>query len=165
MNIFLGSKTPKTFCTLGLIFWLSFSSYARFHKKKKKAEAPKKSSPTPLWGHHLPVTALTLSAGGLDKTTCKIAFLCHLRFICGCNKAGHSIPNLSKIHTGHDLRLSSDQVSKGLSKDVLLYGPSPDRQPRSSTQSQGPWSYHACCTRLAPNWQRKSMMPNCPDIP
>ena len=158
MNIFFGLENSKNFLHLRIDFLTFVFELCPFSQKKK-------SSPTPLWGHHLPVTALTLSAGGLDKTTCKIAFLCHLRFICGCNKAGHSIPNLSKIHTGHDLRLSSDQVSKGLSKDVLLYGPSPDRQPRSSTQSQGPWSYHACCTRLAPNWQRKSMMPNCPDIP
>ena len=35
-------------------------SYSRFCKKKRPV---KKSSPSPLWGHRLPVTALALSAG------------------------------------------------------------------------------------------------------
>ena len=38
---------------------LLFPSYSRF--KKKKVRHAKKSSPTPLWGHRLPVIALGLS--------------------------------------------------------------------------------------------------------
>ena len=54
----------------------SFPSYTRFCKKKAGRRA-KKSSPTPMWGHRQPVTALALSASrpfgpagfarGLDK--------------------------------------------------------------------------------------------------
>ena len=47
-------------------FDFPFPSYSRFHKKKPGWRV-KKSSPSPLWGHRLPVTALALSACGLDN--------------------------------------------------------------------------------------------------
>ena len=47
-------------------FDFSFLSYARF--REGTLRRGKKSSPTPLWGHRLTVTALALSARGLDNT-------------------------------------------------------------------------------------------------
>ena len=43
----------------------SFPSYVFVRGPIRRA---KKSSPTPLWGHRLPVTTLALSARGLDKS-------------------------------------------------------------------------------------------------
>ena len=51
----------------GRFFDFLFLSYGRF-RKKKLGERIKKSSPSPLWGHRLSVTALALSARGLDKS-------------------------------------------------------------------------------------------------
>ena len=42
-----------------------FLSYGRF--RKKPGRRPKKSSPTPPWGHCQPVTAVALSTRGLDN--------------------------------------------------------------------------------------------------
>ena len=48
----------RSFPTSGAIFDFLFPSYSRF-RKKKPGWCIKKSSPSPLWGHRLPVTALT----------------------------------------------------------------------------------------------------------
>ena len=47
-------------------FNFTFQSYSCF--RKKSGWRLKKSSPSPLWGHRLPVTALAPSARGLDKS-------------------------------------------------------------------------------------------------
>ena len=52
-----------SFSTFGRFFDLSFPSYGRFHKKEHGLRV-KKSSPSPLWGNYLPVTAVALSASG-----------------------------------------------------------------------------------------------------
>ena len=56
----VGSVLAPTY----LVYDFSFPSYGRFREPGRRS---KKSSPTPLWGHRLPVTALALSARGLDK--------------------------------------------------------------------------------------------------
>ena len=51
-----------------LFFDFAFLSYSCFRKKKPvNGWRVKKSSPSPLWGHCLPVTALALSARGLEN--------------------------------------------------------------------------------------------------
>ena len=55
----------------------------------RDASASKKSSPAPLWGHRLPVTALALSARGLDKES--FLFVCHLCWFGECGRHSMSI--------------------------------------------------------------------------
>ena len=56
----------RSFPTLGTIIRLSVPEVQQFSLKKSGWRL-KKSSPSSLWGHRLPVTALALSARGLDN--------------------------------------------------------------------------------------------------
>ena len=59
--------------------WSENSVFAFVRGPSRRA---KKSSPPPLWGHRLPVTALALSARGLDKTLQELRMLSSVTLNC-----------------------------------------------------------------------------------
>ena len=65
-GLFVAPGETVDLAHLDRFFLLFLPRNARFRKKKTGWRA-KKSSPTPLWGHCLPVTALALSARGLER--------------------------------------------------------------------------------------------------
>ena len=77
-------------------FDFPFRSYSCF--RKKSGWRLKKSSPLPLWGHRLPVTALALSARGLENGYPVTHPSIHLTF---CSEAPKAIfQQLTTIYIG-----------------------------------------------------------------